>query len=143
MSDLTREEVLNLTARKPLNLSGVDLNGIDLSNLDLRGANLQGANLQGANLQGANLRGAKLREVDLTGAIYTEADLTGAKVMRGDKTSSQLPDKVEDISAVPVKPAVPHYYDDDEFFHLRDYDTIGGIIRVPSENWKEIPHKPK
>jgi hypothetical protein len=143
MSDLTREEVFKLTVRKPLNLSGVALNGIDLSNLDLRGANLQGANLQGANLSGANLRGAKLREVDLAGAIYTEADLTGAKVMRGDNRSSQLQDKVEDINAVPVQKDAPVQEVEDEFFHLRDYDTIGGIIRVPSKDWKVIPHKPK
>lgn len=141
MSDLTREEVLKLTAKKPLNLSGVDLNEIDLSNLDLRGANLQGANLQGANLSGADLRGAKLREVDLTGAIYTEADLAGAKVLRGDKRSSQLPDEVRDINEVPVEKDI--YYVDDIYFHLRDYDTIGGIISVQSDNWKETPRKPK
>jgi hypothetical protein len=32
---------------------------------------------------------------------------------------------------------------EDEYFHLRDYDRVGGMISVPSENWKVIPHKSK
>lgn len=64
---------------------------------------------------------------------------------RDDKRSSQLPDEVEDINAAPVQKDAPVQEDEveDEFFHLRDYDTIGGIIRVPSKDWKVIPHKPK
>ena len=90
MSNLTREEVLEILSNPPENGGFYDFRKLDLSGLDLSGVYFKNANLTSANLIRADLTSANLTDADLTRANLTSANLTSADLIHADLTSANL-----------------------------------------------------
>ena len=75
MSNLTREEVLEILSNPPENGGFYDFRKLDLSGLDLSGVYFKNANLTSANLTSADLIRANLTDANLTRANLTSANL--------------------------------------------------------------------
>ena len=72
------------------NMAGADLNAANFHKADMKSAQLQGANLHGANLDRAFLKGANLSKANLSNAVLYGAILDGANLSGANLEGASL-----------------------------------------------------
>jgi uncharacterized protein YjbI with pentapeptide repeats len=72
------------------NMAGADLSKANFHKADMKSAQLQSANLQGANLDRAFLKGANLSRTNLTNAVLYGAMLAGANLSEANLEGASL-----------------------------------------------------